>query len=141
MADANAGKADEPTNKALLEVEEPVVKPKTCKPMDVNLYATKKSVAQGMLDIALLTSNASQLRYLLQEPKNASYYIAIVCLSISITLQIVVGILLLFNAKYNINKTHQQSRAELMNNLTTIGVFLITVVNILASSFSGSSEP
>ncbi|GFV54883.1 hypothetical protein TNCV_4446591 [Trichonephila clavipes] len=35
--------------------------------IDVNLYATKKSVAQGMMDIALLTANASQLKYILKE--------------------------------------------------------------------------
>ena len=34
--------------------------------LDPNRYATKKTIGQGMLDIALLTSNASQLRYILQ---------------------------------------------------------------------------
>ena len=34
--------------------------------MDDNLYATKKTIAAGMLDIALITANASQLRYILQ---------------------------------------------------------------------------
>lgn len=34
--------------------------------MDANRYATKKTIAQGMLDIALLTANASQLKYILQ---------------------------------------------------------------------------
>merc|ERR1711974_9855 len=34
--------------------------------MDVNRYATKKTIAQGMLDVALLTANASQLKYVLQ---------------------------------------------------------------------------
>ena len=36
------------------------------KTMDVNRYATKKTIAQGMLDVALLTANASQLKYVLQ---------------------------------------------------------------------------
>merc|ERR1712130_643197 len=36
------------------------------KTLDANRYATKKTVSQGMLDIALLTTNASQLKYLLQ---------------------------------------------------------------------------
>lgn len=36
------------------------------KSIDVNRYATKKTIAQGMLDIALLTANASQLKYILQ---------------------------------------------------------------------------
>ena len=36
------------------------------KQLDPNIYSTKKTVAQGMLDIALLSANASQLRYVLQ---------------------------------------------------------------------------
>lgn len=31
----------------------------------MNHYATKKTLAQGMLDLALLTANVSQLKYLL----------------------------------------------------------------------------
>lgn len=31
----------------------------------MNQYATKKTLAQGMLDLALLTANVSQLKYLL----------------------------------------------------------------------------
>ena len=36
------------------------------KTLDANRYATKKTVSQGMLDVALLTANASQLKYVLQ---------------------------------------------------------------------------
>ncbi|KZS09722.1 Ninjurin C-like protein [Daphnia magna] len=36
------------------------------KTLDAKKYATKKTIAQGMLDIALLTANASQLKYVLQ---------------------------------------------------------------------------
>ena len=36
------------------------------KRLDANRYATKKTIAQGMLDVALLTANASQLKYILQ---------------------------------------------------------------------------
>lgn len=35
------------------------------KGIDVSLYTTKKNVAQGMLHIALLSANCSQLKYLL----------------------------------------------------------------------------
>lgn len=33
--------------------------------LNMNQYATKKTLAQGMLDLALLTANVSQLKYLL----------------------------------------------------------------------------
>ena len=37
--------------------------------LNANRYATKKTIAQGMLDIALLASNASQLKYVLTVSK------------------------------------------------------------------------
>ncbi|KAG0435812.1 hypothetical protein HPB47_018310 [Ixodes persulcatus] len=57
--------------------------------MDVNLYATKKSIAQGMMDIALLTANASQLKHLLHEgPEvNRFYGLTVACVALSIALQ------------------------------------------------------
>lgn len=111
--------------------------------MDVNLYATKKSVAQGLLDIALLTANASQLRFLLQDgpKKNPFYTVCVACVSLSISLQLIVGILLIFTGRYNINKKHHQRRAEMLNNGIIFGVFLITVVNVFISAFSSSSLP
>lgn len=57
--------------------------------MDANRYATKKTIAQGMLDIALLTSNASQLKYVLQAgDKHEFFHLMIVLISVSIILQV-----------------------------------------------------
>ena len=42
--------------------------------LDANVYATKKTIAQGMLDVALLTANASQLKYLLQLGKAQQFF-------------------------------------------------------------------
>ena len=39
--------------------------------LDVNFYNTKKSMAQGMMDIALLSANAAHLKYILQVSYNA----------------------------------------------------------------------
>jgi hypothetical protein len=59
------------------------------KPLDANSYATKKTIAQGMLDIALLTANASQLKYVLQVGQQHEFYTLMVWLiSISIVLQV-----------------------------------------------------
>nr|CAD7202959.1 unnamed protein product [Timema douglasi] len=58
------------------------------KPLDANSYATKKTIAQGMLDIALLTANASQLKYVLQVGEKHEFYSLMVGLiSVSIILQ------------------------------------------------------
>ncbi|XP_068990812.1 uncharacterized protein [Neodiprion pinetum] len=67
------------------------------KSLDVNRYATKKTIAQGMLDIALLTANASQLKYILQVGKQHEFYIlmlSLICTSI--------GLQVLFHANYKL---------------------------------------
>ena len=58
--------------------------------MDHNRYATKKTIAQGMLDVALLTANASQLKYVLQlgEDKHPFYTLMLSLIIISIIFQV-----------------------------------------------------
>lgn len=59
------------------------------KSMDANRYATKKTIAQGMLDIALLTANASQLKYILQVGQKHEFYtLMLTLISISIIMQV-----------------------------------------------------
>lgn len=63
----------------------------------MNHYAIKKSAAQSMLDVALLMANSSQLKTVLHAGPNKSFYIPLILLiSLSITLQIIVGVLLVF---------------------------------------------
>lgn len=70
---------------------------------DINLYATKKSAAQGLLDLALLMANASQLKHIIMTDGDHRFYTAmIILLSSSIALQIVVAIGLLFLARIRI---------------------------------------
>ncbi|XP_054708899.1 ninjurin-A-like [Uloborus diversus] len=123
-----------------IPITEPALR-KARKPLDNNIYSTKKTVAQGMMDLALLTANASQLKMLLKYniQRTSLFFIQISCISISIALQIIVGVLLIINSRYNINRPSHHSRADLMNNLTVIGIFLITVVNVISSSFSDAS--
>jgi hypothetical protein len=60
----------------------------------VNKYATKKTIAQGMLDIALLTANASQLKYVLSVGSSHQFYTLLVTLiSVSIGLQVMIDIM------------------------------------------------
>jgi len=57
--------------------------------LNANRYATKKTIAQGMLDIALLASNASQLKYVLTVGEEHDYYLPMIILIISsIVLQV-----------------------------------------------------
>lgn len=54
-----------------------------------NNYAAKKTVAQGMMDVALITANANQLRYLIEYQSHGStFYIVMVLIIISLLLQV-----------------------------------------------------
>ncbi|XP_076345522.1 ninjurin-2-like isoform X3 [Tachypleus tridentatus] len=109
--------------------------------LDPNSYATKKTIAQGMLDVALLTANASQLKYLLQMgERHEFYHLMVTLISISIILQILVGALFIVIGRLNVNKEKHQPRANSLNNAITIGIFVITVDNIIISSFGMKSS-
>lgn len=74
---------------------------KSPRPININHYATKKTAAQSMLDVALLMANSSQLKTALYVGPQYRFYTAlVVLLSLSITLQVIVGLLLIFIGKY-----------------------------------------
>ncbi|XP_045138556.1 ninjurin-2-like isoform X2 [Portunus trituberculatus] len=110
------------------------------RPLDVNLYATKKTVAQGMMDLALLTANANQLRYVLESGKygnpTANYYISLTLIGFSIAMQLMIGVALIFLGRYNVSREHHAQKADKLNNWVVLGVFIITVINVFISSFS-----
>ncbi|GIY57239.1 ninjurin-2 [Caerostris extrusa] len=87
---------------------------KTSQNLDANVYATKKTIAQGLLDVALLTANASQLKYLLQ--------------------LVLTGCMMLLIANTNLNEIKKQRRADNLNNAITIGIFLVAILNILIAA-------
>ncbi|XP_051967013.1 ninjurin-1 isoform X2 [Xyrauchen texanus] len=102
----------------------------------MNHYANKKSAAESMLDIALLMANASQLKTILELGPGFSFYIPLITLiSISLTLQIIVGVLLIFLVKWNLNDTSKHYILNLLENIVTALVFIIIVVNIFITAF------
>lgn len=107
------------------------------KTLDANSYATKKTIAQGMLDIALLTANASQLKYVLQVGHQHEFYTLMVWLiSISIVLQACQGVLyVMLGSAFNINKSKDQSAANVWNNVVLAMGIVTTIVNIIISAF------
>ncbi|CAB3381400.1 Hypothetical predicted protein [Cloeon dipterum] len=108
--------------------------------IDANRYASKKTLAQGMLDIALLTANASQLKYILQVGHQHEFYTLMVTLiSISIILQVVMGCLALSLNMLRDCRLHQQeykSSALCLNYLSLSGAFLVSAVNLLIAVFN-----
>ncbi|KAL1269140.1 hypothetical protein QQF64_031429 [Cirrhinus molitorella] len=66
-------------------------------PLNMNHYANKKSAAESMLDVALLMANASQLKAVLEQGPQFTLYTSLITLiSLSLCLQVLVGILLIF---------------------------------------------
>ncbi|KAM7322917.1 ninjurin-1 [Microtus oregoni] len=111
------------------------------RPINVNHYANKKSAAESMLDIALLMANASQLKAVVEQGHDFAFFVPLVVLiSISLVLQIGVGVLLIFLVKYDLNNPAKHAKLDFLNNLATGLVFIIVVVNIFITAF-GVQKP
>ncbi|KAL5276460.1 hypothetical protein ACFFRR_001968 [Megaselia abdita] len=119
--------------------------PREMKAMDANRYATKKTIAQGMLDIALLTANASQLKYILQIGERHEFYRLILTLiSLSIILQVVSGILSLSLSLMRDCRLHlkeYQMSANIINNIRTGMAIFTTMLNLFISAFDSRLPP
>uniref|UniRef100_A0A8C6YB52 Ninjurin 1 n=1 Tax=Naja naja TaxID=35670 RepID=A0A8C6YB52_NAJNA len=114
---------------------------RTNRQINMNHYANKKSAAESMLDIALLMANASQLKAVMEQGPSFGFYVPlIVLISISLALQIAVGVLLIFLVKYDLNNPAKHGKLDFLNNLATGLVFIIVVVNIFVTAF-GVQKP
>ncbi|XP_008296311.1 ninjurin-1 isoform X2 [Stegastes partitus] len=103
--------------------------------ININHYATKKSAAQSMLDVALLMANSSQLKTVIYVGPQYRFYIPLlVLLSVSITLQVIVGLLLVFIVKYDLNDVRKHSKLNWMNNVATVFVFFTVLINIFITA-------
>lgn len=102
-----------------------------------NSYAAKKTVAQGMMDVALITANANQLRYLIEYQRESStFYVILSLIIISLMLQIAVGASLIFKGRFDIKGQSKSLLARRINNYVVVGVFLITIINVFIAAFS-----
>lgn len=56
---------------------------------DINVYQQKKNLAQGMMDLALLSANANQLRYVVETfSRHPYFWFSLISISISLILQV-----------------------------------------------------
>lgn len=111
--------------------------------LDPDVYTTKKSVAAGFMDIALLAANADQLRTLVRNCDSTSpfYVVCIIFLSLSIVVQVLIAIVLLLKTRYNINRPDHFRRSEVLNNVAMIASVFLTAFNVLATSFMSEVPP
>lgn len=109
---------------------------------DVNVYQHKKTLAQGMMDLALFSANANQLRYVLESSERHPYfYPSVVLISISLVIQVAIGVGLIWNSRYNVKDNKEICVANKINNYTIIGIFLVTTINVFISAFGVASAP
>ncbi|XP_076708655.1 ninjurin-2 [Callospermophilus lateralis] len=89
-----------------------------------------------MLDVALFMSNATRLKVVLEQGPSSHYYTALVTLiSVSLLLQVVIGILLVVIARLNLNEVQNQWRLNQLNNAATTLVFITVVINVFITAF------
>ncbi|XP_013869972.1 ninjurin-2 isoform X1 [Austrofundulus limnaeus] len=104
--------------------------------LNMNLYATKKTAAEGMLDIALFLANITHMKTVIEQGAGYRYYAAVLTLiSFSLALQIVAGVLIIIIARRDLNVVSNQRRLDYLNNVTTGVIFVTTVVNFFVSFF------
>lgn len=72
--------------------------PDRTSPGEVQSFVQKKNMAQGMMDLALVSANCNQLRYVLDSRAVHPYFLTSLILIISsLAMQVVVGIVLLYS--------------------------------------------
>uniref|UniRef100_UPI0037E93A3B ninjurin-2-like isoform X2 n=1 Tax=Semicossyphus pulcher TaxID=241346 RepID=UPI0037E93A3B len=104
--------------------------------LNMNLYATKKTAAEGMLDIALFLANITHMKTVIEQGAGYRYYAAVLTLiSFSLALQIVAGVLIIIIARRDLNVVSNQKRLDYLNNLATGVIFVTTVINFFVSFF------
>ncbi|XP_030296312.1 ninjurin-2-like isoform X3 [Sparus aurata] len=104
--------------------------------LNMNLYATKKTVSEGMLDIALFLANITHMKTVIEQGAGYRYYIAVLTLiSFSLALQIVAGVLIIIIGRRDLNNSALQKRLDYLNNVTTVIVFITTGLNFFISTF------
>lgn len=123
----------------------------------------------GMMDIALLTANANQLRFLITyNTETKTFYISTGLIVLSLIIQVLVGMALIFKVSlfyiilFILHKTHnywvilhslpskmkqrqmkkrgKRNQADKTGDFLVSGVFLVTVINVLAASFTTTSS-
>lgn len=95
-----------------------------------------------MMDLALLSANINQMRYLLEYKDNQPYFATSFTLVVtSLLLQIGVSLTLIWNIRFNVKKRNEMKEADRVNNIGVMGIFLVTVINVALSTFGGAPAP
>ncbi|XP_037498017.1 ninjurin-1 [Rhipicephalus sanguineus] len=102
-----------------------------------NWYAAKKSVSEGLFDVALLSANGAQLKHVLQLGPGFDFYTPVLILvSLSIGFQVIQMGLLVVIGFLDLSKECHQRRAEVLTNVATAIATMVAMINVVAAAFS-----
>ncbi|KAM8822305.1 LOW QUALITY PROTEIN: ninjurin-1-like [Synchiropus picturatus] len=101
--------------------------------LNMNLYATKKTAAEGMLDLALFLANVTHMKTVIEQGAGYRYYAAVLTLiSFSLVLQIIAGVIIARLESSGLS-SHRRLLNFLNTSVTAI-IFLTLTTNIIKSS-------
>ncbi|XP_014677004.1 PREDICTED: ninjurin-1-like isoform X2 [Priapulus caudatus] len=107
----------------------------------MNSYCTRKTIAMGLLDVALLIANIEKTKSVINTAKRQQFYYFILTLLVLIVLvQISLAFLLLFVGKMDISNRLRHRRLDVWNNVAITLIVLTVVMQIFATSFAGSTN-
>uniref|UniRef100_A0A182KH05 Ninjurin a n=1 Tax=Anopheles christyi TaxID=43041 RepID=A0A182KH05_9DIPT len=103
-------------------------------------YDFSKSIAESAMDISLLTANANQLRLLITYNQGSKTYVACITFVImSLVLQMMVAITMIV---VSLTKPQRDDpKRQRVKIVTSIGVAIITMINILVASLVVAEQP
>ena len=98
-----------------------------------NGYATKKTLANSSFELALLVTNAVQLKTLLGNKgvRDTLWHVGLVLVCISIFIQVINACILVLLGTDDIAKKKRQHRLVSLNNFSLILSVLLAVVNVI----------
>ena len=99
----------------------------------VNQYATKKTIALSNLEIALLTTNAVQLKTLLghKENRDTLWLVSFVLVIVSLAIQVINACILVLLGSGDLSKVPRQHCLVCLNNFSLILSVLVNVINVV----------
>ncbi|XP_014669055.1 PREDICTED: ninjurin-1-like [Priapulus caudatus] len=115
---------------------------KKVRKLDMNSYATRKTIGLVLLDLALLVANMEKMKSVIAEGHTHLdfYYFVLVMLVIIAIVQLGLAFILLYVGKLDLTDKTNHWDLDVWNSIAIIAIVAVTVLQIITSSF-GAERP